>query len=440
MRRASAVRPSAKARALRAAGACALRYLFLVAAIGGTAGVCALAYVLAPPEAVDVTFAFAARPGPFARGLRPANATQRPTLALNSHAHSTASDGGMSPAQVVAWHASYGYDAFVMTDHNTAAGVDEARRAARDDWNGSVIVLPGVEWTTGRGHYNFIGVRSVRGVHADDVWERCPSDEDIRAAIAECHAAGGVVTVNHLGWSWAHGLNTPNLSVLAAWGVDYVEVAANWGVDQQSYTWASDPASGMGVIAGTDVHSAWANAYAYTTLAPAARSEEAVMAELRARRTSFIYSVQSDNALVQASGRRSANYVFQRPLILFGRFILSFFDREEAAPKPSGPRYCVGSGSGRRSAALRGEAKISSGSGLAIVDWGAFVALFFWTLVGFVAWELIRWCLVEGWRRARAWAARRRCARYDFVAATDDREWSCDSQEPLQLLDKSDFH
>eukprot|EP00727_Mastigamoeba_balamuthi_P002350 m51a1_g12111 putative s-adenosylmethionine trna ribosyltransferase (173) ;mRNA; f:4358-4876 len=150
---------SAMARALRVAASLALRYLFVVAAVACTAAVCVLVREHAPPETLGASYSFVARPGPFARGLRPADATQRPTLALNTHAHSTASDGGMSPAQVVAWHASYGYDAFVMTDHNTAAGVDEARRYAHEAYGDAVLVLPGVEWATGRGHYNFIGVR-----------------------------------------------------------------------------------------------------------------------------------------------------------------------------------------------------------------------------------------------------------------------------------------
>eukprot|EP00727_Mastigamoeba_balamuthi_P002349 m51a1_g12110 hypothetical protein (440) ;mRNA; f:1761-3234 len=411
---------SARARVLWAAASLVLRYLFVVAAVACTAAVCVAVRENAPPETLGASYSFVDRPGPFARGLRPADATQRPTLALNTHAHSTVSpDGEMSPAQVVAWHASYGYDAFVMTDHNAFSGFDEARRAARDDWNDTIIVLPGVEWSTGRGHYNFIGVRSLHRVHAGDSFLRCPSDEEMQAAIDECHAAGCVVTVNHLPYSWSYGHNVPGLVDLLAWGVDYVEVAANWGVDMQSYTWALQ--HGMGVAAGIDVHSPDSNAYAYTTLAPAARSEEAIMAELRARRTSFIYSTLSVRSMVATPGRRNSRYWFQRPLILFGSFVNSLYDhgtQVAAAPQMPHARFCVT----RSTAAARAVAAASAGGAGEAMDGGTLAALFFWSLVGFAAWEAVRCGVAAAWEGGRAWAVARMREQHGFVKMDDGHE------------------
>jgi hypothetical protein len=38
---------------------------------------------------------------------------------LDTHAHSTASDGWMTPEQCIMWHIANGFNAFVLTDHNT---------------------------------------------------------------------------------------------------------------------------------------------------------------------------------------------------------------------------------------------------------------------------------------------------------------------------------
>jgi len=48
------------------------------------------------------------------------------------HNHSTASDGLLSPKQLIELAARTGVDAIALTDHDTTAGLEEAARAARD--------------------------------------------------------------------------------------------------------------------------------------------------------------------------------------------------------------------------------------------------------------------------------------------------------------------
>ncbi|AWN17883.1 PHP domain-containing protein [Salinisphaera sp. LB1] len=51
---------------------------------------------------------------------------------IDLHTHSTASDGQLDPSALVARAASRGVQRLALTDHDTTAGVNEARRAAAD--------------------------------------------------------------------------------------------------------------------------------------------------------------------------------------------------------------------------------------------------------------------------------------------------------------------
>ena len=58
------------------------------------------------------------------------------------HAHSTISDGTLTPALLVARAVARGLDVLALTDHDDTAGVEEAQRAAAGT---ALRVLPGVE-------------------------------------------------------------------------------------------------------------------------------------------------------------------------------------------------------------------------------------------------------------------------------------------------------
>lgn len=62
---------------------------------------------------------------------------------LDLHLHSTCSDGSLAPAELAAAAHRAGLDAIAVTDHDTAAGVAEAGRAAAA--LGGPMVIPGVE-------------------------------------------------------------------------------------------------------------------------------------------------------------------------------------------------------------------------------------------------------------------------------------------------------
>ncbi len=65
-----------------------------------------------------------------------------PLSAIDLHAHSTASDGTLSPAAVVTAAATAGVTCFALTDHDSVAGLPEAERTARAL---GLQLVPGIE-------------------------------------------------------------------------------------------------------------------------------------------------------------------------------------------------------------------------------------------------------------------------------------------------------
>ncbi len=61
---------------------------------------------------------------------------------IDLHAHTTASDGSLSPTQLVHAAALLGLSALAVTDHDTIDGLPEALQAAQGL---SITVVPGVE-------------------------------------------------------------------------------------------------------------------------------------------------------------------------------------------------------------------------------------------------------------------------------------------------------
>ena len=62
-------------------------------------------------------------------------------MRIDLHTHSTASDGTDTPAELVAGAAAAGLDVVALTDHDTVAGLDEARAALPE----GLTLVPGAE-------------------------------------------------------------------------------------------------------------------------------------------------------------------------------------------------------------------------------------------------------------------------------------------------------
>ncbi len=84
------------------------------------------------------------------------------SLIYDLHSHSTASDGTLTPTQLLAHAAAVGVDVLALTDHDTTEGLAEAGAAAAEH---GVILIPGVEisvsWGSQPVHLVGLGVDSA---------------------------------------------------------------------------------------------------------------------------------------------------------------------------------------------------------------------------------------------------------------------------------------
>lgn len=143
---------------------------------------------------------------------------------IETHSHSTRSDGNMNPTQLIAWAHAYGFNALFLSDHNTLSGTTEVQALA-DRLN--ILVIPAIEYSCCRIHMNLINVTDTTGLQPV-TW---PTDEEIQRIIDLTHARGGYVIVNHLPWSqnieYSYQIPTlpdhPTVAQLLDWHVDGFE-------------------------------------------------------------------------------------------------------------------------------------------------------------------------------------------------------------------------
>lgn len=165
-------------------------------------------------------------------------------MTVDLHLHSTASDGTDSPAELVRRAAWLGVTAIALTDHDTLAGITEAKRAAAEL---PIDLIPGtelsVDWPTGKMHLLVYFLESSAGPLQDRLaWLREGRNRrnaaivdrleqlgyDISLAEADAEAAGPAVGRPHIadalvrkGYFDARSEAFPDL--LADGGAAYVE-------------------------------------------------------------------------------------------------------------------------------------------------------------------------------------------------------------------------
>jgi predicted metal-dependent phosphoesterase TrpH len=109
------------------------------------------------------------------------------------HCHSQASDGSLSPGELIHHAADAGISALCLTDHDTVAGLEEASRAA--ELRG-IRFIPGIEieisHPSGAFHLLGLGIYDYQG-HMEDILPRVRQDRiDRNMAIAKKMARLGV--------------------------------------------------------------------------------------------------------------------------------------------------------------------------------------------------------------------------------------------------------
>ena len=247
------------------------------------------------------------------------------TVLLDGHSHTMYSDGELTPEESILWHIANGYNAAIITDHNTLQGALKTREIARGKFNTSFKVIPGLEWTTKRIHLNIFGISEefidyFSSGNFSSV-PKNPTDSEIQNIINLTHAKGGLVIVDHYQRSSLEfGAALPSRNQLLSWGVDYFEVVNSkdhvyFGFDQDSQSFCVE--NNLGVIAGTDMHIPTTTVHGWTLLSPETFSEDGIFNTIKQKNTTIIYDYHG--APYSAEINSNGWYAAFKPTILVGK-------------------------------------------------------------------------------------------------------------------------
>lgn len=253
------------------------------------------------------------------------------TIVLDHHSHTLYSDGYLTPKQNIQWHIAMGFNAMVITDHNTLKGIDEIREIARTEFDDKIKVLPGVEWTTDRVHLNLIFPPTLTaeeidvflpsgGLFPTSSYTYTPTDNEIKQVIKDTHALGGIVVLNHYPWSERFCRNQPSRETFLEWDIDYIEIINENEYDQVSVDFCEE--NNLGMITGTDMHYP-GSVYSWTLLKTEEFTEEAIFEQLKARNTSYLY--EPGGSGYDIKHRQSGSYTALYPLIKLGEAIRDIY-------------------------------------------------------------------------------------------------------------------
>ncbi|MCR5218628.1 PHP domain-containing protein, partial [Treponema sp.] len=124
---------------------------------------------------------------------------------IDLHTHSTASDGTKSPSELVRYAFSKGINIMALTDHDTTAGIEEAKKeaAAIVKEGHDFIFIPGIElniqWPTGEFHLLGLGLKetSPELKEIEDYLEDERKNRNIKMA-EKLQAAGINITIEEV--------------------------------------------------------------------------------------------------------------------------------------------------------------------------------------------------------------------------------------------------
>ena len=104
------------------------------------------------------------------------------------HAHTLASDGVHTAAELAIKAKRAGLDFVAITDHNQTVGRDELAAVGES----GVTLIPGVEWTHYAGHANFLGAE-----RDFEIGFAVNAEDEIRARFRAARDAGLTIGINH---------------------------------------------------------------------------------------------------------------------------------------------------------------------------------------------------------------------------------------------------
>ncbi|KAJ3202701.1 hypothetical protein HDU67_000334 [Dinochytrium kinnereticum] len=302
------------------------------------------------------TFSYRLDPRRFGTPFDPEFVVTNATVLMDAHVHTTMSDGRLTPIQTARWAYASGFDVIFVSDHNSLRGFEETVKAVEGDseLRGRLMVLPAMEFTCCTVHMNFLNLRTmvppcggeiVEGVFRERLG-RCPflTEEEVGDVIDKVHALGGLAMINHIPWSTKQNTltsptltlpNHPTLTTLIKLGIDAVEVVNGETLDWKSIVEARQ--SNLTMMTGTDMHVPGV-AKVWTLINPVNFTPEAVMEEIRGRRTSFLFDASGGGWVMplESVGRRNWRYDLVRPLVGVWGVALTFVEYLKGMPSFQG--------------------------------------------------------------------------------------------------------
>jgi len=160
------------------------------------------------------------------------------------HAHTTGSDGVMTPEELAELCVRQNLDFVFVTNHNTCFENEHLPR--RKD----LTVIPGAEWTHYKGHANFLGIKKP---YKNPFCVN--TEEEMRTILQEARDNGALISLNHpfdgpCGWRWG----------MDVFGMDAVEVwngGLMTGANEKCLEWWHDQlckGRRLPVVGGSDFH------------------------------------------------------------------------------------------------------------------------------------------------------------------------------------------
>jgi len=233
-------------------------------------------------------------------------------LKAQLHTHTTASDGELTPTQVVDLYKQAGYDVIAITDHSTISGVAEAQ--LEGDKVG-VIVVPGEEVALGIPPDPSKYLEWPNVLHVAALFTRFPVQTDcwgkpLQYGFDKIHAADGIGIVAHPFANWTNW--QPFLANHTSY-IDGWEIAGGYyGATLSSSDISTLIAYGYLYTAAHDYHKGQIPTYSYQILFCVNRTVSGVREALTSRRSVVSYvptlSVYGTSQAIELFNRYSGGY------------------------------------------------------------------------------------------------------------------------------------